>query len=137
MTASNRFNPHLKYRKVWLFAGWILIFTIIYLTLTPSPPDLMDNISFGDKIGHFISYAVLMLWFCQLYIEFKLRLFLSLAFISMGIALEFLQGFGGVRLYEIADMFANSAGVLIGASLTYIGFGNVLHNFEKKLRVVK
>jgi len=123
----------LHYRRVWLFIGWALIITIIYLTLTPSPSDLMDNISFGDKIGHFVAYSVLMLWFCQLYFGFRNRLFLTLAFISMGITLEFLQELGGVRMYEIADMLANSTGVLIGLSLTYVGFGKILHNIEAKM----
>jgi len=136
MTSINRLTKHLQYRKVWLSIGWALILAVVYSTLIPSPPDLMDNISFGDKIGHFVSYAVLMLWFCQLYLGIRHRLLLSLAFILMGITLEFLQGIGGIRMYEVADMIANSMGVIIGAILTYIGLGNVLYNIEKKMSVI-
>ncbi len=137
MMSIDRFTKRLQYRKVWLSIGWMLLFIIIYLTLMPSPPELMDSISYGDKIGHFVSYTILMLWFCQLYLEIRHRLLLSLAFILMGVTLEFLQGLAGVRMYEIADMIANSTGVIIGAILTYAGLGNVLHNIEKKMGVIK
>jgi len=123
----------LQYRKFWLLIGWTQIIAVVYLSLTPSPPDLMNNISFGDKIGHFVAYAVLMLWFCQLYIEIRHRVLLSLAFILMGISLEFFQDLGGGRMYEVADMIANSTGVAIGAGLTYVGLGNVLYNVEKRM----
>lgn len=137
MMSINRFTKRLQYRKAWLSIGWMLIFAIIYLTLMPSPPELMDSISYGDKIGHLVAYAILMLWFCQLYLGIQHRLLLSLALILMGISLEFLQGLAGVRMYEIADMIANSTGVIIGAILTYAGLGNVLHNIEKKMGVIK
>ena len=132
MTPANNFQS-LKYRKVWLIIGWILILAVIYLTLTPKPPHLMDEIRFGDKIGHFVSYALLMFWFCQLYISRRHRLFLAGAFVLMGITLEYLQGLGGVRMYEVADMFANSTGVLIGALMIIFGSDRFLYFLEKKM----
>ena len=115
--------------------GWILIIMVIFLTLTPKPPQLMDEIKFGDKIGHFVSYALLMFWFCQIYIVRRHRLFLAGTFVLMGITLEYLQGLGGVRMYEVADMFANSTGVLIGALMIVFGSDRFLFFLEKKMGV--
>jgi len=134
MPPENNFK-FLKYRKVWLMIGWGLILTVTYLTLIPKPPDLMDDIRFGDKIGHFLSYAILMFWFCQLYISARHRLFLAAGFVLMGITLEYLQGLGGVRMYEVADMFANSMGVLIGALMIIFGSDRFLFFIEKKIGV--
>jgi len=129
-------SQSLQYMKFWLLVGWALIFSIVYISLTPKPPDLMNGISFGDKISHLVGYSVLMLWFCQLYLGIRQRLLLFVAFILMGVTLEFLQGLGGIRMYEIADMIANSIGVIIGIVLTYVGLGNVLHYIEKKMGVI-
>jgi glycopeptide antibiotics resistance protein len=38
----------------------------------------------------------------------------------MGIALEFVQGALGYRSFEVADMFANTFGVLIGWAIALL-----------------
>jgi VanZ family protein len=55
-----------------------------------------------------------MFWFCVLYRPLRIRAFYAAAFITMGIALEFVQGSLGYRSLEAADMVANTAGVAIG-----------------------
>ena len=55
-----------------------------------------------------------MFWFCQLYASGKARLAHAIAFLAMGIGLEFLQGMGGARQYDVVDMLANAAGVGCG-----------------------
>jgi VanZ family protein len=99
-------------RALGLAVGWAMILTILWLSLTPAPPQL--DVSFGDKIGHFAAYGGVMYWFCKLYVRKKTRIGLAAAFVAMGVAIEFIQGATGYRSFELLDMLANTAGVLFG-----------------------
>jgi VanZ family protein len=99
-------------RRVLLAGGWLLAAAIVYLSLAPPPPDL--DVPHGDKLGHLAAYALLTFWFCWLYPAGKTRLAYAAGWIAMGVALEFVQGATGYRSFELADMAANSLGVLIG-----------------------
>ncbi|HEB56406.1 MAG TPA: VanZ family protein [Gammaproteobacteria bacterium] len=124
-------NPQLKYTKLWLGLGALLIALIWYLSLTPEPPDTgIDN---GDKIGHFLAYGLLMGWFAQIYIQLKPRLWLMLGFVLMGVLLEVLQGMTEFRTYSYADMAANSSGVFIGLLLSQGPMARLLQQFEQRL----
>jgi VanZ family protein len=99
-------------RKALVAAGWAWAGAIMWLSLTPAPPQV--DLSHSDKIGHFLGYGLLMFWFCQLYQERKTRIAYALGFIAMGVGLEYLQGQLGYRTYEVFDMYANALGVLLG-----------------------
>jgi VanZ family protein len=99
-------------RKACLAAGWAWAAAIVWLSLTPAPPDL--DIEHGDKLGHFAAYGLLMFWFSQLYLQRKARIAYAMGFVAMGIGLEFMQGQLGYRTYEVFDMYANTLGVLLG-----------------------
>lgn len=123
-------NAELKYTKLWLTLGVLLIVLIWYLSLTPNPPDTgIDN---GDKLGHFLAYGLLMGWFSQIYIQMKPRVYLVLAFVLMGVLLEFVQGMIGYRSYSYADMVANSTGVFIGLLLSQGPMARMLEHFERR-----
>jgi VanZ family protein len=96
-------------RKALVAAGWAWAAAIVWLSLTPSPPEI--DIEKGDKLGHFAAYGLLMFWFAQLY---RVRVFYAIGFIAMGVGLEFLQGHLGYRTSEVFDMYANTLGVLLG-----------------------
>ena len=85
---------------------------IVWLSLTPSPPTV--DFEASDKVGHLAAYGILMLWFCRLYYFAATRMLLGALFVAMGIGLEFAQGALGFRSYELLDMLANTAGVLLG-----------------------
>ena len=99
-------------RKALVAAGWGWAAVIVWLSLTPSPPDL--DIKQGDKLGHFAAYGLLMFWFAKLYLAQSARVAYAAAFILMGITLEFMQAELGYRSYEVFDMYANTLGVLLG-----------------------
>jgi VanZ family protein len=105
-------------RKACVAAGWAWAAAIAWLSLTPAPPDV--DIEYGDKLGHFAAYGLLMVWFSQLYLERKTRLAYAVGFVAMGIGLEFIQGQLGYRTYEVFDMYANTLGVLLGWALALI-----------------
>ena len=74
----------------------------------------MQWLKFGDKVGHFIAYFVLMSWFGQLYPRFEHRVNSATAFFVMGLALEYFQSIGGVRVASLADAACNGLGIGAG-----------------------
>jgi VanZ family protein len=97
---------------VSLAAGWGWAAAIVWLSLTPSPPQL--DVVHSDKLAHFAAYGVLMFWFCQLYARRNVRIAYAAGFFVMGIVLELVQGQLGYRDYELLDMAANAVGVSLG-----------------------
>jgi VanZ family protein len=99
-------------RRALIALGWGWVAAIIWLSLTPSPPKV--DFQQSDKLGHFLAYGSLMLWFCLLYAASKTRIAYAVGFVAMGVGLEFIQGMLGYRTYEVFDMLANTIGVLLG-----------------------
>ena len=104
-----------KARGLWLALGWILVFLIVYLSLTPAPIEV--DIQQGDKVSHALAYLVLMSWFANLYQKSGQRVRLAISLVAMGITLEIAQSLVGYRSFEVADMGANTAGVALGWTL--------------------
>ncbi len=121
----------LKYRPLWLAIGWSLVALVLYLSLTTRPVEL--GIDHGDKYMHLLAYFVLMGWFQQLYPERSSQLLLLGLFIGMGIGLEYLQGMSGMRLFDPADMVANTLGALLAWLLGWTGFASLLRRLEDLL----
>ena len=99
-------------RIVAIAGGWLYAGAIVFLSLTPSPPD--PGFANGDKVGHLLAYGGLMFWFCFLYRYRYTRLAYGIGWIALGVALEFAQRATGYRSFELADMAADSLGVLLG-----------------------
>jgi VanZ family protein len=125
----------LSYRRAWLAGGWLLIGLIVYLSLTPHPP---EPFSFpeADKLEHCIAYGSLALWFCQIYLSIRSRMIVLAALIGLGVGLEFVQGWTGYRFFEVWDMVANSIGVLLGFLLVLTPFGRLFILIETALRQI-
>lgn len=109
-----------------------MVGTMCYLSLTSNPPDFNIKFQYIDKVGHFISYFILMGWFAQLYKTFSARTFYVLFLISLGVVLEILQGLGGVRFFEYFDMLANTLGVMFAWLITRQRFNNMFFELERK-----
>jgi hypothetical protein len=101
----------LRFPTLWLSVGILLITLVIVASLMPNPPHVAQ---FGgnDKLGHFAAYIAIMFWFGQIYTRNRTRWTMALAFVILGISLEYLQRLSGYRTFEYADMGANAAGVL-------------------------
>ena len=99
-------------RAAALAGGWLYAAAIVFLSLTPRPPD--PGFAFGDKLGHFFAYSLLMFWFCHLYRYRYTRLAYGIGWVMLGVAIEFAQGATASRSFELGDMAANSLGVLFG-----------------------
>jgi VanZ family protein len=97
-------------RRAWRVIGVGLVLFVIWVSLTPNPIDI--PVEHGDKLGHIAAYATLMFWFAQLHKRHRTRLAYAIGFITLGVALEFAQRLTDYRTFEVADMGADSVGVL-------------------------
>lgn len=123
-------NPSPRLRAAWLTAAWVLVAAIIYLSVTPRPPDIpFDE---GDKLGHLLAYGTTMLWFAQIY-ERRARWGAILGLVVLGVGLEFVQRWTGYRTFDVWDMAADAAGVLIGVALAPPRLPNLLRIAERLL----
>jgi len=95
-----------------LYLGYFWVVVTIYVCLMPNPPST-SGIDFGDKLMHGLGYMCLFLWFSQIY-QRRHHWRPVLGLILLGICIEFAQSFTAYRSFEIADMFANTTGVLLG-----------------------
>lgn len=120
----------LKYRSVWLAGGWLLVSLIVYLSLTPHPPEPL-SFPYADKLEHGFAYALLSLWFCQVYQQLRQRVVVIVALIGLGVVMEIMQGWSGFRYFEYADMLANSLGAVCGMLLARTQLGRVFFMIEK------
>ncbi len=123
----------LKYFRLWLVLGWLIVIAVIFLSLISKIP-INVPVQFSDKIGHFIAYAVLMGWFVQLFRNRRVLLLHAVLLVGMGIGLEFLQGYTG-RHFEYADMAANTGGVLFGLLLLFTPLRTLLLRFEGRFLI--
>jgi len=112
-------------RRWWLIAGWFGVASVIVLSLIPPPPELL-GVENEDKFGHLAAYGVLMWWFAQDALAARRRAGVALGLIALGVALEFVQGWGGLRTFSVADMLADAAGVAMGWALAPPRLPNLL-----------
>ena len=127
MTVENK-KVFLRYHGLWLALGWVWIGLVIFLSFMPHPPKI--EMQSGDKIGHALAYAFLMLWFTQLYRTRPIKLSIALGLIGLGVAIEFAQQQTGYRAFELADMAADAIGVARGWLLGATVLGHALRQVE-------
>jgi VanZ family protein len=98
-------------RGRWLVVGWAMAGLVVWLSLKEpgSGPELIN-----DKLAHGLAYCALALWFGQLY---RARRSVALALITLGGLLELLQGLSGYRDMSLADLAADSLGVILGIGI--------------------
>ena len=123
--------PALTYRRVWIALGTLLVVAICILSLMPRPPQI--GVPGEDKVFHILTYGVLMLWWSQILRPFKYRLGMATAFVTMGVVIEFLQGWSGWRSFDPQDMVANAFGVALGWFLFHTPAGALLARVDRAL----
>jgi len=73
-----------------------------------------------------------MWWFCQAFVTTKRW---AAFLVLLGVGLEFLQGLGHHRVFEVMDMAANTLGVACGALLASTAVGHTLVWVERCLHL--
>lgn len=100
------------FRLGWSLVGWFGAGLILYLSLTPHPPEL--DIEQGDKLQHMAAYAVLMGWWAQMAASDRPNARIAAVMLGFGILIEFLQAGTGYRTFSYADMVADAVGIALG-----------------------
>jgi len=98
-----------RFLRLRLGIGFLLIAGVVYLSLTPHPIEVPGEQ--GDKYGHIVAYLTLMIWFAAIYRARGPRIGLAIAFVLLGVVLECLQRLTGYRTFDVADMVADAFGV--------------------------
>jgi VanZ family protein len=121
-------RKNLRWFKLWSAIGWLIIATVIYLSLTPDPIEI--DMEQGDKLGHMLAYFVMMIWFSQLYLR-RMHAWLASGFIVLGVALEYVQGWSGYRDFEYMDMLADAIGVSLAWAMGCTLMSRLLIDLER------
>ena len=103
----------LQYFAVWFSLGLLLIAASIYLSLVSVSVLIPMPQQHFDKVYHLLNYAIIMGWFVQIFHGQSSYCLLAAAFILLGIGTEVLQSFHPLRHFDVLDMLANTAGVLV------------------------
>lgn len=117
-------------RRVWLLLGWGMVFSVFVLSLIPLNVDLEEG---RDKIAHSIAYGSMAFWFAMLFQGRARQVGIAVAFVAMGVGIEFLQRMTGYRSFDVADMIANGIGAVLGWGLAQTPLGNALAWAERLL----
>ena len=126
---TTNLNTGLKYQKLWQAIGWTMVLIVIWLSLTPRPPQLPSFFGW-DKAHHVTAYAGLMYWFgVSFHRHWRWPVFL----LFMGGGLEILQGLSGLRSNDPYDMLANMIGVVVGLFLIDTHLGGWLRIVDRML----
>jgi VanZ family protein len=124
-------NPELRYRKLWLSIGYLLIVVVVFLSLTSNPVQFDTSLPYQDKLLHALAYFSLTFWFMQIY-HIRYHVFQWVVFfLCLGLLLEYLQGFDSNRYSEVGDMIANTLGVVAAAALARTPLRYILVRLER------
>ena len=102
----------LSLRRFWWSVGALGVAIVIGLSLMRQAPAIP-----GDDngwAGHVVAYATMMAWFARLLPAAPQRLAAAILLCALGVALEYAQRATGYRTFDVADMLADAAGVLLG-----------------------
>ena len=121
---TNRYKNHIKI----LF--WIILASLLYITLTPTPPKLI-NLHNIDKLYHFVAFAGFATAFKMDYS--KLDTWLIVLFTTiLGCAIEFAQIYIPGRGFSVVDFVADVIGGITGAYVTNYLIAKINKNIGHK-----
>ena len=110
MSALREFARPRLWLGLWCF-GWLLCIALSMLAAPPIPADGPE----GDKLGHFLAYALLAAWAAWILREPRTQRRAMLSLCLLGVVIEVAQGtLTAHRMMEWQDALADFAGVLSG-----------------------
>lgn len=114
----------LRHFWLWRAIGRALILLSLIIALVPAP-QVIGSVAFGDKIGHALAFALLMLWYAQLY-GGRSRNLCAIGLVLFGAGIEVLQTLVPYRSGDLWDLLADAAGVALGLLLARTRLADVL-----------
>lgn len=104
------------FRIKLIFSIWLaLVALTVWGSLTPGSEMPQPGIS--DKVIHFTAYWILAIIPAWQFEPARFGFWSGLSMMILGVVLEFGQGYVPQRSFEVEDMIANTAGVILGLGL--------------------
>ena len=126
--------PHaLPHLALWQGLGRVLIVAMLVVALLPAPQGIA-SVPLGDKIGHFLGFTALVLWYAQIYPRPVDRLRCVLGAIGLGALIELLQILVPYRSAELLDLLADALGAALGACAAMTPLGRILSRLDRARR---
>lgn len=119
----------LRYARLWLVAGLMLLGFGLLSALTPPPAGLG---SLNDKVLHTAGFMAFMVWFGGVF-ERRFLPAVALALALYGLLIELLQGLTPTRQAEGLDLVADISGILLGWLLSAAGLSRWCTKLESWL----
>jgi VanZ family protein len=115
---------------LWVFAVVaVVVLSLVNLSGLPPVPEG------GDKVEHFLAYALLSASAVQLFARRRASLLIALSLVALGIGLEFAQGtLTTTRMADPRDALANTLGVLAGTATMLTRMRRMLAAIDARLR---
>jgi VanZ family protein len=119
----------LRYPRLWLSLGWAAVAFAIVVCLIPAN-ELPHSPNISDKTEHLVAYMLLSLWFAGIYPRSRYWI-IAIGLCVMGVLIEFAQGAMRLgRQADVADVLANSTGVIVGLGLSLLWLGGWAQRIE-------
>ena len=115
---------------LWLLAvAAVMVLSLANLSRLPPVPEG------GDKVEHFLAYALLSASAMQLFARRGGCVVIALLLVAMGVGLEFAQGaLTTTRMADPRDALANTVGVLAGLATLLTPMRGLLLALDARLR---
>lgn len=121
--------------RLWLGLWIAAIVVVIVLSLIAPPPLPFDPPRNFDKFEHLLAYGALAFGAVQLFARRSALVLSATGLVTLGIALEFAQGWlvPGLRQMDAADALANTLGVALGMACAATPLAHLLQRLEARL----
>ena len=106
----------LRYLPLWGLLGAALLALLLYFCLEPAGQGGVFLLP--DKLSHLLGFFALTVWFAAL-VERRFFLVVGLVMLAVGIGIEIAQDLMALgRAAELADVYADLAGILLGLAVS-------------------
>lgn len=96
-----------------------MVTAVVVLSLAPAPQLPEFSADYDDKLAHGLVYTVLMAWFALITPRPRWSILAAQIF-ALGAGLECAQALLPYRTASLADVFANSCGIIFGVVAAFV-----------------
>ncbi len=130
--AEHRGQRPLRFVRLWLAIGWLMLLVLTLLMALPAP-DLQLDIEDADKGVHVLAFAVLAAWYALIYRPSQALARCALGLLSFAVLTELMQVAIPWRSGDLADLLADLLGIGLGMIVAWTPLARLLQQVEARL----